>query len=149
MGQANSYDAIVIGGGHNGLTAAAYLAKYGKKVVVLEARHKTGGAADTSSPWPEAPEFKVMTLSYTMSLMPAYIIDGQLAPDRALRDGFGAPERFESDHADRPRRRHLRADLPRPDDIDPRRLHRGASGRCMYAGKPRERYGVGHVYPPC
>jgi hypothetical protein len=70
---ANSYDAIVIGGGHNGLVAAAYLAKYGKRVVVQK-RHKTGGAADTSSPWPEAPEFKVMTLSYTISLMPPYIV---------------------------------------------------------------------------
>ena len=45
--QANRYDAIVIGGGHNGLVAAAYLAKYGARTVVLEARHKTGGAADT------------------------------------------------------------------------------------------------------
>jgi phytoene dehydrogenase-like protein len=75
MAPANSYNAIVIGGGHNGLVAAAYLAKYGKRVVVLEKRHKTGGAADTSSPWPEAPEFKVMTLSYTISLMPGYIVD--------------------------------------------------------------------------
>jgi len=72
---ANRYDAVVIGGGHNGLVAAAYLAKYGKKVAVLEARHKTGGAADTSQPWPEAPEFKVTTLSYTMSLMPPYIVN--------------------------------------------------------------------------
>jgi phytoene dehydrogenase-like protein len=72
---ANRYDAVVIGGGHNGLVAAAYLAKYGKRVIVLEARHKTGGAADTSQPWPDAPEFKVMTLSYTMSLMPSYIIN--------------------------------------------------------------------------
>jgi len=71
---ANTYDAIVIGGGHNGLVAAAYLAKYGKSVVVLEKRDKTGGAADTSSPWPDTPEFKVTTLSYTISLMPPYIV---------------------------------------------------------------------------
>jgi len=41
----NQYDAIVIGGGHNGLTNAAYLAKAGKKVLVLERRHIVGGAA--------------------------------------------------------------------------------------------------------
>jgi phytoene dehydrogenase-like protein len=71
--QANKYDAIVIGGGHNGLIAAAYLAKRGASTVVLEKRHKTGGAADTSAPWPEAPEIKVTTLSYVMSLMPTTI----------------------------------------------------------------------------
>jgi phytoene dehydrogenase-like protein len=64
------YDAIVVGGGHNGLVAAAYLAKKGARTIVLEARHKVGGAADTMAPWPEAPEFKVTTLSYVMSLMP-------------------------------------------------------------------------------
>ncbi|HEY7476916.1 MAG TPA: FAD-dependent oxidoreductase, partial [Actinomycetota bacterium] len=68
---ANRYDAIVIGGGHNGLVAAAYLAKHGARTVVLEKRHKTGGAADTMEPWPdELPGVKVNTLSYTMSLMP-------------------------------------------------------------------------------
>src|SRR3990170_4312706 len=66
----NRYDAIVIGAGHNGLVAGAYLARRGAKTVVLEARHKTGGASDTSAPWPEAPDIKVNTLSYTMSLMP-------------------------------------------------------------------------------
>ncbi len=70
----NRYDAIVIGGGHNGLVAAAYLARSGARTIVLEARHKTGGAAATDQPWPEAPEFKVTTLSYVMSLMPDTII---------------------------------------------------------------------------
>ena len=46
------YDAIVIGGGHNGLTAAAYLARAGRKVLVLERRHVVGGAAVTEEVFP-------------------------------------------------------------------------------------------------
>ncbi|HEY5031728.1 MAG TPA: NAD(P)/FAD-dependent oxidoreductase [Actinomycetes bacterium] len=71
---AQTYDAIVVGGGHNGLVAAAYLARAGARTVVLESRYKTGGAATTESPWPDAPEFKVTRLSYVMSLMPPTII---------------------------------------------------------------------------
>jgi phytoene dehydrogenase-like protein len=78
---AATYDAIVIGGGHNGLVAAAYLAGTGARTVVLEGRHKTGGAATTESPWPEAPEFQVTRLSYVMSLLPPTIIK-DLALDR-------------------------------------------------------------------
>ena len=71
---AGSYDAIVVGGGHNGLVAAAYLARSGARTLVLEGRHKTGGAATTEAPWPDAPEFRVTRLSYVMSLLPPTII---------------------------------------------------------------------------
>ena len=70
----NNYDAIVIGGGHNGLAAGAYLAKAGANAIVLEKRHKTGGAADTSTPWPEYPDYKVTTYSYVSGLIPPSVV---------------------------------------------------------------------------
>jgi len=70
----NTYDAIVIGGGHNGLISGAFFAKGGARTVIVEARDKVGGAADTSSPWPDHADFKVTTYSYVMSLMPPTII---------------------------------------------------------------------------
>jgi phytoene dehydrogenase-like protein len=72
---AESYDCIVVGGGHNGLVASAYLARSGARTLVLEARGHPGGAATTEAPWPEAPEFRVTRLSYVMSLMPPTIIN--------------------------------------------------------------------------
>ena len=75
MTMRGGYEAIVIGGGHNGLAAGAYLARDGLRTVVLEARHKVGGAASTDAPWREAPEFNVTTYSYVMSLMPRRVID--------------------------------------------------------------------------
>lgn len=75
MSSANTYDAVIVGGGHNGLVAAAYLAKMGARVVVLESRPKTGGAADTSAPFSDHPDVNVTTLSYVMSLMPPTIIE--------------------------------------------------------------------------
>lgn len=66
-----SYDAIIIGGGHNGLTTAAYLAKAGKKVLVLERRHILGGAAVTEELYPG---FKFSVCSYVVSLLRPEVI---------------------------------------------------------------------------
>jgi len=65
------YDAIIIGGGHNGLVNAAYLARAGKKVVVLERRHVLGGAAVTEEIFPG---FKFSVCSYVVSLLRPEII---------------------------------------------------------------------------
>src|SRR5512147_54669 len=66
-----SYDAIIIGGGHNGLTSAAYLAKAGKKVLVLERRHVLGGAAVTEEIYPG---FRYSVCSYVVSLLRPEVI---------------------------------------------------------------------------
>jgi len=65
------YDAIVIGGGHNGLVHAAYLARAGKKVLVLERRYVLGGAAVTEEVFPG---FKFSVCSYVVSLLRPEII---------------------------------------------------------------------------
>jgi phytoene dehydrogenase-like protein len=65
------YDAIVIGGGHNGLVCAAYLARGGRKTLVLERRELEGGCAVTEEVWPG---YRVSTAAYLVSLMQERIV---------------------------------------------------------------------------
>ena len=87
------YDIIVIGGGHNGLVHAAYLAKAGKKVLVLERRHVLGGAAVTEEVFPG---FKFSVCSYVVSLLRPEIIRDLDLPRHGLEilplDGTFTPK---------------------------------------------------------
>ncbi|HXT21742.1 MAG TPA: NAD(P)/FAD-dependent oxidoreductase [Thermoanaerobaculia bacterium] len=65
------YDAVIVGAGHNGLVCAAYLAKAGRKVLVLERRHQVGGATTTEEIYPG---FKYTCCSYVVSLLRPWII---------------------------------------------------------------------------
>ena len=78
---ANRYDAIVIGGGHNGLVNAAYLARAGKKVLVVERRRVLGGAAVTEE---IIPGFKFSVFSYVVSLLRPEIIRDLDLPSHGL-----------------------------------------------------------------
>jgi phytoene dehydrogenase-like protein len=68
----NDRDVVIVGGGHNGLTCAAYLAKAGLDVLVVERREILGGAAATEETWPG---YRVSSASYVVSLMPPRIVD--------------------------------------------------------------------------
>ena len=68
---AQRYDAVIIGGGHNGLVSAAYLARAGMKTLVLEQRHVLGGAAVTEELFPG---FRFSVFSYVVSLLRPEII---------------------------------------------------------------------------
>ena len=94
------YDAIIIGAGHNGLVTAAYLARTGKRVLVLERREVVGGACVTEEIWPG---YKVSTLAYVNSLLRPEIIRDLDLP----RHGFEMLPRNPSSFTPFPDGRHL------------------------------------------
>ena len=71
---ARSWDAVIVGGGHNGLTAAAYLAKAGQSVLVLERRERLGGACTLERPFPDQ-RYSVSPCAYVVGLLDEVVID--------------------------------------------------------------------------
>src|SRR5260370_12420691 len=66
------FDAVIVGGGHNGLVAAAYLARSGLRTLVCERREIVGGAAVSEHPF--GPAYTVTSLSYVVSLLPPDLV---------------------------------------------------------------------------
>ncbi|MDI2129870.1 phytoene desaturase family protein [Yinghuangia seranimata] len=79
----DDFDAVIVGGGHNGLVAAAYLARAGRSVLVLERRGEVGGAAVSSRPFAGV-DVRLSRYSYLVSLMPRSIV-AELGLDIELR----------------------------------------------------------------
>jgi phytoene dehydrogenase-like protein len=91
MARTAKFDAIIIGGGHNGLVCAAYLARAGHKVCVLERRHVLGGCATTEELWPG---YKVSTAAYVISLFLPQIIRELKLKEYGLRILPRSPSSF-------------------------------------------------------
>jgi phytoene dehydrogenase-like protein len=86
------WDAIIVGGGHNGLTAAAYIARTGAKVLVLERRREVGGACVTEETWPG---FHINTYAYAAGLLRPEIVQELNLHHFGLRTILFDPQMFQ------------------------------------------------------
>jgi len=84
-------DVVLIGGGHNGLACAAYLARAGLDVLLLERRDVVGGAAVTEEPWPG---YRISSASYVVSLMPPRIVEELDLERHGYRVSIISPDYF-------------------------------------------------------
>src|SRR5262252_1294382 len=84
-------DVVVVGGGHNGLACAAYLARAGLEVVVTERRDVLGGAAVTEQPWPG---YQVSSASYVVSLLPPRVVSELDLARHGYRVSIVTPDYF-------------------------------------------------------
>ena len=100
MAERSVYDDIVVGAGHNGLTAAAYLARAGRRVLVLERLDHVGGAAVSAAPFPGV-DARLSRYSYLVSLLPRPVIEDLGLDVRLVRRRY-------SSYTPLPRRPHPR-----------------------------------------
>src|SRR5580692_7922419 len=88
-GDTRDFDVVVVGGGHNGLVAAGYLARAGLRVRLLERLEQIGGAAISAHVF-DGVEARVSRYSYLVSLLPSRIVDDLGAPVRLARRQFSS-----------------------------------------------------------